>query len=270
VPGNGVRSAKGVYEVPLHRQSILGLGIGQPFPLADAFAASHLCLPMWKGLTDTDADRVIEAVNGWAGRGGAGETVNVADATLIAAHLARVDWDRVSTLDTCRYAPDYLPAATADRLPWSAFADAVPTLLRGSIDGADLDVVIVPKSLTWSDRDVNVYAGSPAGPPLRSYLDLSEHAFVAVFAWHIAVARELSVALGCDVYVTHGFNPQDSSPDRAAACAWLLLEHDQVLASIEAAGGILGGAVDVLGDLCWVAERLEAHRHEHSEDFARL
>jgi perosamine synthetase len=65
--GNGIRSAKGVYEVPLHRQPILDLGVGQPFPLADRFAASHLCLPMWKGLTDADADRVIEAVNGWAG-----------------------------------------------------------------------------------------------------------------------------------------------------------------------------------------------------------
>jgi hypothetical protein len=145
--------------------------------------------------------------------------VNIADATLIAAYLTRVDWGRVFTLDTRRYAPDYLPAATADRLPWSAFADAVPTLFRGSVDGADLDVVIVPKSLTWSDRDVNVYAGSLGGPALRSYLDLSERAFVAVFAWHVAVAGELSAALGCDVYVTHGFNPQDSSPDAHSVTA---------------------------------------------------
>jgi dTDP-4-amino-4,6-dideoxygalactose transaminase len=65
----GIRTAKGVYEVPLHRQPVLGLGPGRAFPLADAFAATHLCLPMWKGLTDVDADRVIEAVNGWT-RGG--------------------------------------------------------------------------------------------------------------------------------------------------------------------------------------------------------
>jgi dTDP-4-amino-4,6-dideoxygalactose transaminase len=63
--GKGIRTAKGVYEVPLHRQPVLRLGAGQSFPLADAFAATHLCLPMWKGLTDADADRVIEAVNGW-------------------------------------------------------------------------------------------------------------------------------------------------------------------------------------------------------------
>jgi perosamine synthetase len=65
----GIRAAKGVYEVPLHRQPTLGLAAGQAFPLADLFAASHLCLPMWKGLTDADADRVIEAVNAWP-RGG--------------------------------------------------------------------------------------------------------------------------------------------------------------------------------------------------------
>ncbi len=63
--GRGVRTAKGVYEVPVHRQPVLGLGAGRGFPVADGFAASHLCLPMWKGLTDADADRVIEAVNAW-------------------------------------------------------------------------------------------------------------------------------------------------------------------------------------------------------------
>lgn len=63
--GRGIRTAKGVYDVPLHRQPVLGLGDGRAFPVADRFAASHLCLPMWKGLTETDADRVIEAVNGW-------------------------------------------------------------------------------------------------------------------------------------------------------------------------------------------------------------
>jgi perosamine synthetase len=63
--GRGIRAAKGVYEVPLHRQPALGLGVGQEFPVADGFAASHLCLPMWKDMADPDADRVIEAVNAW-------------------------------------------------------------------------------------------------------------------------------------------------------------------------------------------------------------
>jgi hypothetical protein len=143
----------------------------------------------------------------------------IAAATLVAAQLGRVDWARVFTLDTRRYAPDYLPAATADRVPWRAFAGAVPSLFRGGLDEAGLEVVVVPKSLTWSDRDVNVYLGSAGGPPLRSYQDLTEDAFVAVFGWHIAVASVLSAALGRDVYVTHGFNPQDSSPDAHSVTA---------------------------------------------------
>jgi perosamine synthetase len=61
----GVRVAKGVYEVPLHRQPALDLPTGQGYPRAEWFAASHLCLPMWKGLTDPEVDRVIEAVNTW-------------------------------------------------------------------------------------------------------------------------------------------------------------------------------------------------------------
>jgi dTDP-4-amino-4,6-dideoxygalactose transaminase len=61
----GIRTAKGVYEVPLHRQPALGLETGLAFPVADLFAASHMCLPMWKGMTDKDSDRVIEAVNAW-------------------------------------------------------------------------------------------------------------------------------------------------------------------------------------------------------------
>jgi hypothetical protein len=145
--------------------------------------------------------------------------VRIADATLIAAYLTRVDWTRVFTLDTPRYAPDYLTAGAADRLPWRAFAEVVPLLWRGRIDESDLDVAVVPKSLTWSNQDVNVYVGRPAGPRLRSYLDLTGNGFVAVFAWHVAVASELSAALGCDVYVTHGFNPHDSSPDAHSVTA---------------------------------------------------
>ena len=63
----GVATAKGVYEVPLHRQPVLSLGAGTRFPIADSFAESHLCLPMWKGLSCDSIDRVIEAVNSWPG-----------------------------------------------------------------------------------------------------------------------------------------------------------------------------------------------------------
>ncbi|GAA3298493.1 DegT/DnrJ/EryC1/StrS family aminotransferase [Dactylosporangium vinaceum] len=61
----GVQPGKGVYDVPLHRQPALRLTDQGPFAAAEHFAASHVCLPLWHGLTDNEADRVVEAVNGW-------------------------------------------------------------------------------------------------------------------------------------------------------------------------------------------------------------
>jgi hypothetical protein len=133
--------------------------------------------------------------------------------TLIPRYVARVRWDRVFVLHTSRYAPDYLTATEADRLPWALFCDAVPVLLGGSLGIAGLEVIVVAKSLTWSDRDVNIYLGSSSPRAPKSYLDLPAAAFVATFGWHIELALRVSVSLGRDVYVTHGFNPDDRSPD---------------------------------------------------------
>jgi hypothetical protein len=143
----------------------------------------------------------------------------IARGTLIAAHLAQVDWSRVYILNTSRYAPAYLTPETADRLPWTEFIAAVPGLHRCGIAGTSLEAVVVPKSVTWSDRDVNLYIGSPAGPVVRSYLDLDVTRFAAVLGWHVTLARELAAALGCDVYVTHGFNPLDTAPDAHSVTA---------------------------------------------------
>lgn len=142
-----------------------------------------------------------------------------APATLLAAYLARVDWARVAVLDTPRYAPDYLPAAVADHLPWDRFRDTVPTLVQTRVPGTGLEALVVPKTVTWSDRDVNIFVGDPQAAPLRSMLDLGAAAFVAVFGWHVTVARRVSAALGHDVYVTHGFNPNDTAPDAHSVAA---------------------------------------------------
>jgi hypothetical protein len=139
--------------------------------------------------------------------------------TLIPRHLAQVQWDRVFVLHTRRYAPDYLTAAEADRLPWVSFRDAVPSLYGGSLSIAGLEAIVVAKSLTWSDQDVNVYLGSSSPRALKSYLDLPATAFVATFGWHIELARRVSESLGRDVYVTHGFNPDDRSPDAHSVTA---------------------------------------------------
>ncbi|MBI3688611.1 MAG: hypothetical protein HY241_14995 [Actinobacteria bacterium] len=133
-----------------------------------------------------------------------------ARATLLATFLARVDWPKVSTVDTRRYGPQYLTTAEAERLVWGLFVDRLPVLHAETMGG--LRLVVVGKSVTWSDRDLNVYVGT-LDRPVRSFLDFTAVEFAAVFGWHLRVARRVAAALGADVYVTHGFNPDDISPD---------------------------------------------------------
>lgn len=140
-------------------------------------------------------------------------------ATLLAAYLARVDWARVAVLDTPRYARDYLPVVLAQRLYWNRFCAAVPALVQTPVPGTGLEALVVPKSVTWSDRDINIYVGSADGTPPRSMLDLCAAQFAAVFGWHVVVARRVAVAVGRDVYVTHGFNPGDTAPDAHSVAA---------------------------------------------------
>ncbi|MEV6137847.1 DegT/DnrJ/EryC1/StrS family aminotransferase [Nocardia sp. NPDC051990] len=59
----GVELARGIYEQPLHRQPVFcGLNIADSFPVADDFAARHLCLPLWRGMTDNTVACVIDTV----------------------------------------------------------------------------------------------------------------------------------------------------------------------------------------------------------------
>ncbi|WP_328435826.1 DegT/DnrJ/EryC1/StrS family aminotransferase [Nocardia puris] len=60
----GVELARGVYEQPLHTQPVFsGLNVGDRFPVADEFAARHLCLPLWRAMTDEVVERVIDTIN---------------------------------------------------------------------------------------------------------------------------------------------------------------------------------------------------------------
>ncbi|EME57651.1 DegT/DnrJ/EryC1/StrS family aminotransferase [Amycolatopsis decaplanina] len=55
--------AGGVYSVPLHRQPVFAEFAGNHnFPLADSFAAAHLCLPIWASMRDDEIDRTIGAL----------------------------------------------------------------------------------------------------------------------------------------------------------------------------------------------------------------
>jgi len=141
-----------------------------------------------------------------------------ARSTLLAAFLARVDWTRVCKVDTRRYSPHYVTGADAERLPWSVFVDRLPVLFTCPPGLGGLEIVGAAKSVTWSDRDLNIYVGRQDGP-VRSFWDFTADEFVAVFGWHLELACQVSAMLDRDVYVTHGFNPEDTSPDAHSVAA---------------------------------------------------
>ncbi|MGI5272533.1 DegT/DnrJ/EryC1/StrS family aminotransferase [Nonomuraea sp. CA-218870] len=59
----GVRLAGEVYDVPLHRQPYFaGRFRDRSFPRAEAFAARHICLPIFPGMTAAQQDRVVQAL----------------------------------------------------------------------------------------------------------------------------------------------------------------------------------------------------------------
>lgn len=62
---DNIKPGKGVYDIPLHLQpTFSSLNVGK-YPKAEKFAETHLCLPLWKGLTQLEVDEVIESVNNW-------------------------------------------------------------------------------------------------------------------------------------------------------------------------------------------------------------
>lgn len=59
----GVQLGKEVYEKPLHHQPIFKqFAVDQAYPIADDFAARHICLPLWRFMKDEDVTTVIEAL----------------------------------------------------------------------------------------------------------------------------------------------------------------------------------------------------------------
>ncbi|WP_147404166.1 DegT/DnrJ/EryC1/StrS family aminotransferase [Nocardia panacis] len=66
VSERGIILARGVYEQPLHRQPVFAdLAAGRAFPVADGFADTHICLPLWPGMDDDTVDRIIGAVTNY-------------------------------------------------------------------------------------------------------------------------------------------------------------------------------------------------------------
>lgn len=56
----GVHLSGEVYEIPLHRQPALEGIISGEFPIADDVCARHFCLPLYYGMTNTEAMYVID------------------------------------------------------------------------------------------------------------------------------------------------------------------------------------------------------------------
>jgi dTDP-4-amino-4,6-dideoxygalactose transaminase len=57
----GVALAGGVFETPLHRQPIFDAYPGA-FPVADDICARHICLPLYPGLSNDQAQHVVAAL----------------------------------------------------------------------------------------------------------------------------------------------------------------------------------------------------------------
>lgn len=136
---------------------------------------------------------------------------NVSNSWILASSLEKIDLESTYQLDTKRYAPSYLPNDEANALPWPDFREQCRPLEVIPLS-SDLEALVVPKSITWSDRDLNIYVGSNTRF-IRSFFDFSRQDFIDVFQWHIGVCSDLSSDYGETVHCTHGFNPEDSSPD---------------------------------------------------------
>lgn len=61
---HGVSLSGGVYEVPLHRQPVFAGEANEEFPNADDVCGRHICLPLFHGITEEEARRVVEALQG--------------------------------------------------------------------------------------------------------------------------------------------------------------------------------------------------------------
>jgi perosamine synthetase len=59
----GVQLGKEIYEKPLHRQPVFEpLLQGDEYPVADEFAARHICLPVWRCMSDAQVTTVVAAL----------------------------------------------------------------------------------------------------------------------------------------------------------------------------------------------------------------
>jgi dTDP-4-amino-4,6-dideoxygalactose transaminase len=58
----GVQLGRPVYAVPLHRQPVFQRWVNSAYPVADEFCERHICLPLWRAITDKQRDAVVEGL----------------------------------------------------------------------------------------------------------------------------------------------------------------------------------------------------------------
>jgi perosamine synthetase len=58
----GVSLSGEVYEVPLHQQPVFGEYASGPLPVSEDYCARHICLPIFSGMKEDEANQVIEAL----------------------------------------------------------------------------------------------------------------------------------------------------------------------------------------------------------------
>ncbi len=58
----GVALAGEVYEEPLHRQQVFESYASGPLPVSEKYCARHVCLPIFSGMEEAEADQVLDAL----------------------------------------------------------------------------------------------------------------------------------------------------------------------------------------------------------------
>ena len=58
----GVSLAGEVYEEPLHKQPVFAPYVSRSLPVSEDYCARHLCLPIFSGMEEQDAQQVIHAL----------------------------------------------------------------------------------------------------------------------------------------------------------------------------------------------------------------
>jgi dTDP-4-amino-4,6-dideoxygalactose transaminase len=58
----GVSLSGGVYDMPLHQQPVFAGMTHEQFPMADNLCSRHICLPLYYGMTDEEAEYVVDTL----------------------------------------------------------------------------------------------------------------------------------------------------------------------------------------------------------------